>query len=110
MQEPIAEEAFVCVCPSGERLRSVAAIGRPYQIGPDEWACPVSLTGLCDRLADIHGGSSLQALCLAASLLCQLLVSFVEGGGRLFSSDGESPFNVGACFSKIGERSTKPLE
>jgi hypothetical protein len=98
----IAEERLVALRPSGERVRIVAAIGAPYEVGPEEWACPVSLAGLHERLHAVHGGSSLQALCLAASVLRQLLTSFVEDGGRLLYEDGTEPFNIASCFSGIG--------
>jgi hypothetical protein len=103
MDAAIAEEAIVCVRASGERLKAVASVGRPYQVGPEEWACSVSLTELYARMPDIHGTSSLQALCLAANLLRQLLTYFAEGGGQLYYSDGQTPFDLDATFSKIGK-------
>jgi hypothetical protein len=109
MDEVIAEETLVCIRQSGERLSAVASIGRPYQISLDEWACPVSLTGLYGRLHDAHGLGSLQALCLAASLLRQLLRYFVEDGGQLFLSDGETQFPLDATFSKVGKQPEKAL-
>ena len=102
MAEAIAEERLVGLRPSGERVQVVATIGLPYQVGPEEWACPVSLAGLHERLHEAHGGSSLQALCLAASLLRQLLTSFVEDGGQLLYSDGEEAFSISSCFSGVG--------
>jgi hypothetical protein len=104
MAQTIAEERLVGLRPSGEWVEVVAAIGLPYQVGQVEWACPVSLAGLHDGLHDIHGVSSLQALCLAASLLRQLLTAFVEGGGRLLYADGKTPFSIPACFSGVGLR------
>lgn len=102
MAQTVAEERLVGLRPSGASVQVVAAIGLPYQVSPEEWACPVSLAGLHDRLHDIHGGSSLQALCLAASLLRQLLTGFVEGGGRLLYADSKEPFSISSCFSGVG--------
>jgi hypothetical protein len=102
MTELIAEEKLIAVRRSGERVEVRAGIGRPYAVSADEWACPVSLAGLHDRLHDVHGTSSLQAMCLAASLLRQLLTYFVEDGGLLHHHDGRSPFDIAACFSGIG--------
>jgi hypothetical protein len=99
---PIATERILAVRPSGERLDVMAGVGTPYTVGPNEWACPVSLSGLHDQLSDVHGGSSLQALCLAASLLRQLLTYFVEDGGTLLHPATDEPFDVGACFSRVG--------
>jgi hypothetical protein len=101
----VAEQKLVGSRSSGERFEVIAAIGQPYQVGPEEWACPVSLSGLHGRLADIHGGSSLQAFCLAASLLRQLLTSFVHDGGRLLFDDGTA-FDIASCFSGIGSSNT----
>jgi hypothetical protein len=102
--EAVAEEQLLAVRPTGERLNVVAAVGRPFQVGPEEWACPASLTGLYDHLHDAHGGSSLQALCLAASLLRQLLTNFVQDGGRLLHPGTDEEFNLQSCFSGIGSR------
>lgn len=102
--EQIAEESLIAVRPSGERVPVAAGIGRPYAVGPEEWACPVTLAGLYQTLADVHAGSSLQALCLAASLIRNLLTFFVNDGGRLFYDDGQSEFDINATFSGIGDK------
>ena len=101
MAQTIAEERLVALRPSGERSDVVVAIGLPYRVGHDEWACPVSLAGLHERLHDVHGSSSLQALCLAASLVRRLLTSFVQDGGRLLQADGTESFSIASCFSGI---------
>ena len=66
-------------------------IGVPYQVGtdPEEWACPVSLAPLYKRLHDAHGGSAFQALCLAASLVLDLLYGVREKGGAVLQESGE---------------------
>jgi len=98
----IAEEKLVGLRASGERFGLTAAIGQAYRVGAEERACPVSLSGLHRSLPDIRGSSSLQALCLAASLLRQLLTSFVEEGGRLLYEDGGEPLDISSCFSRVG--------
>ena len=100
--EMIAEEKLVALRPSGERFEIVVAIGVPYQAGHEEWACAVSLAGLVERLHGVHAGSSPQARYLAASLLRQLLTSFVEDGGRLFHEGGTERFSIASCFSGVG--------
>jgi hypothetical protein len=102
MAELIAEETLIAVRRSGERVEVRAGVGHPYHIGGSEWACPVSLAGLHERLHDVHGNSSLQALCLAASLLRQLLTYFVQDGGELRHRDGRDAFDISACFSGTG--------
>lgn len=66
-------------------------IGTPYPVGdsPQEWACPVAVYPLFNTLHDAHGGSSLQALCLAMSLALDLLQGFKDKGGVLFYTPGE---------------------
>jgi hypothetical protein len=80
-----------------EPFEITVEIGTPYQVGtdPEEWACPVSLSPLFKRLHDAHGGSSFHALCLASSLVLDLLHGFKENGGTLFYSIGEDfPFEA----------------
>jgi hypothetical protein len=59
------------------------SIGVPYPRANGSWACPVELSGLHERLPDMVGNDSLQALCLAIRLSGRLLTAFVERGGRL---------------------------
>lgn len=62
---------------------------------PNCWACPVAVRPLYSRLSNAHGGSSLQALCLASALALDLLQDFKDGGGTLSYSPGEEvPLNA----------------
>ena len=91
MDDCIARETICAVQPDGERITIELSVGTPYQVtaGSDiEWACPVSLTPLYSRLHDAHGSTSLQALCLALSLVIDLLAKFKEDGGTLAHDDG----------------------
>jgi hypothetical protein len=97
--EPIAKDTMFGCQPGGERFEIQVEVGSPYQYDDrgEEWACPISLFPLYRRLADIHGGSSLQALCLALTLAKTLLDDFVEKGGQLTYDTGES-FDLNAVF------------
>ena len=75
-----------CVSPLGERRQVTVEIGRPYRAPEGEWACPVAVRGLHNRLPDVRGEDSLQALCLAASLVRMLLAGFIEDGGKILLS------------------------
>jgi len=55
---------------------------RPYRATSGEWRCPVAMSGLEERLPDMAGEDSLQALCMALSTVRVLLEHFVEQGGR----------------------------
>jgi len=87
----IANTTFIAVRPDGYQSEIAVKIGTPYQCGeaPGEWACPVALSGLYDRLSDPHGGDAFQALCLAIRLALSLLSGFVADGGRLLFKTGE---------------------
>ena len=61
-------------------------LGHPYEVGGDEWACPVALEGLYPRLMDQHGIDAFQSLMLAQKLARTLLLAFVEDGGILRDS------------------------
>jgi len=65
------------------------------------------MQGLHDRLRDVHGEDSLQALCLALSLARQLLTSFVEDGGRVVYAGTDSDYAIDATFSAIGSANGK---
>lgn len=97
--QPIAKETMFGCLPDGQRFEINVEIGIPYQWQgeADEWACPVSLTPLYTKLRDIHGGSSLQAICLALSLAKSLLDGFVEKGGEL-TYDSGGRFDLDAVF------------
>src|SRR5689334_25352694 len=100
----IAEERLRAMRASGEFFEVRVRLGQPYAVASDEWACTVAVEGLHGKLHDIHGTSSLQALCLAASLARQLLTQFVEDGGALYSDRDSVEFNIPTCFSCVGNR------
>ncbi len=101
MVEVIAEAKLVCIRPDGSEVETVARLGRPYRAEGGEWACPVSLDGLHDGLRDARGEDSLQALCLAASLLRQLLEHFLDDGGRVVYPGGAEEVPLRAVFGRI---------
>jgi hypothetical protein len=114
MAEIIATTTLDCVSSLGEHHQVIVEIGRPYQAPEGEWACPVAMRGLYNCLRDVRGEDSLQALCLAASLVRMLLTSFVEDGGQIFFPNSNSEYDLDATFSNVGSgsphgpRSTKP--
>lgn len=77
--------------PGEEPFQITIEIGTPYRrdIDVESWACPVSVSPLYKKLADMQGVDSLQALCEAIALARSLLEGFREEGGAL-SYDGES--------------------
>ena len=83
--------------PRGE-FRVAVAVGRPYRIDRDEWACAVKLNGLHDSLRDQHAADSFQALMLAQNLAKTLLSAFTDEGGLLLDSPGGNVVNVEHLF------------
>jgi hypothetical protein len=104
----IAEEALDATDPAGVTTKVLVRVAAPYKVGPDEWACGVEVAGLHGALPDIHGLSSLQALCLAATLARRLLTYFIEDGGQLRDCATKQLFDIDACFSGVGASRPAP--
>jgi len=101
---PVATLALRYTDPKGDACRILIAVATPYQRGPHDWACPVAIDGLHARLPDVHGTSSLQALCLGISLVHSLLEERRSKGGS-FQTDDRLPFDLNACFGAFGMKS-----
>ena len=97
METVVAKTTVVVQRPDAEAQTVTIQIGTPRQTGtdPEEWACPVSLKPLYSNLRDANGGSAFQALCLAASLVLDLLHGVVEKGGTVSFVGGDRfPFEA----------------
>jgi uncharacterized protein DUF6968 len=82
-QSVIASRKVLAVDSGGHEAVVTIAIGVPYEVEPELWACPVLMEGMHERLVDQHGIDSWQAMQLAYQLIAQLLGYFVEQGGSL---------------------------
>lgn len=82
MNTVVAQRKLIGRSPDGAQFDIEIQIGTPYRDG-EAWACPVALTPLYHRLADIHGVDSFQAVSLALGLVHRLLESFREKGGTI---------------------------
>ena len=89
MDSVIASTKLLAQRPGEDPFEVEVKIGTPYQIGEEEWACPVAVTPLYRKLHDTHGSCSFQALCLASALALDLLSGFKEKGGSLSITPGE---------------------
>ena len=49
----IATRTLLAVRPDGQELAITLRIGVPYEIAPEEWACPVAIEGLRERFHDV---------------------------------------------------------
>jgi len=97
----LATRELLAVHADGRRVSITLRIGLPYEFSAEEWACPVALDGLHDRLADIHGIDAWQALNLAQSLQAQLLGYFLQAGGSLFCHEPPEPIQLSELFPKV---------
>ena len=78
----------------GSETRIVVRVGAPYPIDERTWACACELEGHGGRTLDIHGGSSMQALCLAINLVRSQLAHLIETGERLLYAEGGGDWDL----------------
>src|SRR5687768_11330308 len=98
--EMIAERTLICRRANGDRVPVTLKIGRPYPSSTVDWACAAEATGLYERLADIHGIDSFQALILAQGLLRNLLLAEIEKGSTLHWDDSDEQMSLEELFGK----------
>lgn len=79
----IASKELLWLKADGSEIKLIARVGVPYEAECGQFRCPVELAGLDGRYPDIAGGSSMQAICLATSLLATRLRHLLEDGERL---------------------------
>jgi hypothetical protein len=86
--EVIAERQLELRTPSGT-VEVAALLGKPRQVADEEWTCAcITRFGTDERVIDIHGGDSMQALQLAMATLDEELKRRAEQhGGTLIWFD-----------------------
>jgi hypothetical protein len=99
MKQILAERKILGKRSNAEKFPITIRIGEPYEHNMGSWACPTALDGLHSKLADIHGVDSFQALMLGISLIKNLLVSFEEEGGELWTLDESERISVEDIFT-----------
>lgn len=99
-----ASRTISAVSPDGRHFLIALRLGIPYEISPDEWACPVAVEGLQKQLHDIHGTDAWQALQLAQNLQAQLLGYFIEDGGELFWQEPREQLELAELFPRVPEQ------
>ena len=97
-RELIAERIIYAIDKDSRGFEIRLMVGKPYQVSPTEWACPVAMMGLHGALKDVHAVDSWQALTLVQELLRVLLILFVEQGGKLFSEKDGEEITVDSLF------------
>jgi hypothetical protein len=86
--DTLAERQLELRSPNGT-IKVVAALGRPIEIGVEEWTCAcVTVFGGEAHTHEVHGGDSMQALQLAmVTLDVELFHGAKLRGGTLFRFD-----------------------
>lgn len=102
MMDELAFAELSCVASDGREFDATIAAGRPYRATSGEWHCSVEMSGLEEQLADMAGEDSLQALCMALSVVRAMLEHFVEQGGQLFYRNSRSKFEIARTFGRVG--------
>lgn len=103
--DPVTTAHFVLSQPGREARRVTVLIGRPYVVGEHEARCPVELRGFEPQYPDICGTDTLQALCLALTLVRRRLEDALDKGCTLSAAEGGEPYqreDVAALFSGVG--------
>jgi hypothetical protein len=103
MKNAIASLDLILLKSSGEKFPVSVEIGVPYVISDGEDVdfarCPVSMDGLHNRLPNIAGQDTFQALTLTVAFVRNMLTYFVEDGGQIFLNDGKTKFEFGPYFT-----------
>lgn len=102
-QKPVwvASRTILAVRANDEKVHVTLRIGTPYEISPEEWACPVAMEGLQEKLHDVHGIDAWQTVQLVQSLQVQLLGYFLEEGGSLFCHEPPEPISLDELFPRV---------
>jgi hypothetical protein len=100
----VAQLTLEATSADGDHFAISLEIGTPYRRESGEWACPVALHGLMDKLSDICGEDSFQALCLAIGLAQSLLQGFRDGGGTLRVEGDDFPLEAYSFAPAIRRR------
>jgi predicted NUDIX family NTP pyrophosphohydrolase len=100
IENVIAERRFLGIDANGDRRDLWVVIGTPYQISPTQAACPVALYGLGGRLQDAKSSGTFEALCLAIHGPKYLLRDYINRGGKIFLTygDSEQQISIGLLF------------
>jgi hypothetical protein len=102
--ETVGSSEFLFLLADGSKRKVLVRVGKPYKDADGPWRCPCELAGFEPRYVDMAGADSMQALCLAVSVVRRRLEHFIEDGGRIFYESGEelSLKGIRSTFSAVG--------
>jgi hypothetical protein len=93
---------LILAATDGTRTPITIRVGRPYQVDVLEWACPVEVHGLEPRYPDMHGTTSLQALCLAVAVVRERIRDVRAKGGKVLAADEDVEWDDDALAALFG--------
>ncbi len=99
MDKPIANTDLIVVRSSGESIDVSIRIFPPFSDTQNS-TCGVELTGLFDRVHNIHGDDTFQALALALRFVRNILDGEESNGSviHIADTDGVEPFSWRECW------------
>jgi hypothetical protein len=98
----LVESNYVLEFANKKQTPVTVRVGKPYRTSAKGWACPVAMQGLLKSMADVEGQDALQALCLALSVVRQVLEHFVNDGGRVLLPGGGMNVPLASTFGAVG--------
>jgi hypothetical protein len=100
----IASSDLLCVYPDGTEVHVAARLASPTRRADGLWVSSFVVESLHEP-QEMVGEDSLQALCMAMSMIRALLERFVDQGGLVLSPDDRSEFPIEATFGLMGDAS-----
>ena len=106
MKDPIATVELKAMRSTGETFPVKIELGKPY-VKPnkepyaDYWSCPVAVDGLEEKLRDVDGDDSFQALTLAQYVIQMHLYFFIDAGGKFFYPGTEDLYAMAHNFPRM---------
>lgn len=108
--DAIASLDLVEIVPSGKRVPTRIEISQPHPDERGSWACPVLISSISEKVSEIHGEDSLQALCLAVRFVHIVLRTRVERGSRLICDGGDFPLDAYWGYNSPDPTLAAPLD
>jgi hypothetical protein len=97
----IASSDLLCVYPDGTEVHVVARLASPTRRRDGTWVSAFVVDGFYEK-QEMVGVDSLQALCMAMSMIRALLERFLAQGGRVLTPEDGTGFPLDATFGLMG--------
>jgi len=94
IKDLVASVSFLWIDAKGTEISVTGIVGKPQQVGDDEWTCAYLLEGAREQGTEIAGADSIQALSLALYGLYHDLIGLLDDGGQLLHPKTRQPFDL----------------